>query len=261
MSLRYQIGVLKFHIEHYVTIQVAKWTVRFARLKPLPNAIMGKRLLVISPHPDDEVFGCGGLILRCIEAGNQPNVVILTDGANSLGEWREDKERIVAERVKLTDRAANTLGLKTENLHRFFLNDGKLTEEIADTGKQKQIIDKLMAMKPDVILVPSILEDFPDHLAANMVGIMLRDAMLHEGLSPELWNYCVWAWYCHPLKLVMRLGNCRCLKLAKTEHEAKLRAVDIYVLPDITSGQYWSGKLPNQFVAIHRWNRELYYKA
>lgn len=126
-------------------MHIAKWTVRIAGVKPLPDEIASKRVLVISPHPDDEVFGCGGLIMRCRET----NVVILADGANSLGEWREDKERIVAERVKLTDRAAEAIGLKAENLHRLFLKDGKLKEEIVDSGKQAEILDKLKAMKPD----------------------------------------------------------------------------------------------------------------
>ena len=154
MSLRYKIGVLKFHIQHYVTMHIAKWAVRFSKIHPLPNTIISKRVLVISPHPDDEVFGCGGLILRCIKAGNQPHVVILTNGANSLGEWRKDKEQIVAERVKLTDRATQTLGLKDENLHRFFLKDGKLKEEIADISNQELIMKKLKSMKPDFIFVP-----------------------------------------------------------------------------------------------------------
>ena len=94
------------------------------------------------------------MILRCIKAGNQPHVVILTDGANSLGEWRKEKEQIVAERVKLTDRATQTLGLKDENLHRFFLKDGKLKEEIADISNQELIMKKLKSMKPDFIFVP-----------------------------------------------------------------------------------------------------------
>ena len=261
MSLRYKIGVLKFHIQHYVTMHIAKWAVRFAKIQPLPNTIISKRVQVISPHPDDEVFGCGGLILRCIKAGNQPHVVILTDGANSLGEWRKDKERIVAERVKLTDCATQALGLKAENLHRFFLKDGILTEEIANISKQELLMKKLKSMEPDYIFVPSPLGDSPDHLAANKFGTMLHDAMVSDGKCPELWNYCVWAWYCHPLQLVKRLSNLHLFKLSKEEHETKLRAVNVYVLPEATTGQYWSGKLPSLFVAIHRWNRELYYKA
>lgn len=116
-------------------------------------------------------------------------------------------------------------------------------------------------MEPDYIFVPSPLGDSPDHLAANKFGTMLHDAMVSDGKCPELWNYCVWAWYCHPLQLMKRLSNLHLFKLSKEEHETKLRAVNVYVLPEATTGQYWSGKLPSLFVAIHRWNRELYYKA
>ena len=38
------------------------------------------RLLVIAPHPDDEILGAGGLIHRVHEAGGAVRVVYLTDG-------------------------------------------------------------------------------------------------------------------------------------------------------------------------------------
>jgi LmbE family N-acetylglucosaminyl deacetylase len=38
------------------------------------------RLLVIAPHPDDEVLGAGGLIQRVHEAGGTVRVIYLTDG-------------------------------------------------------------------------------------------------------------------------------------------------------------------------------------
>lgn len=37
-------------------------------------------VLVIAPHPDDEVIGCTGVILRALEAKEQVTVVILTNG-------------------------------------------------------------------------------------------------------------------------------------------------------------------------------------
>ena len=36
--------------------------------------------LVLAPHPDDEVFGCAGAILRQVAAGDPVTVIILTDG-------------------------------------------------------------------------------------------------------------------------------------------------------------------------------------
>ena len=36
--------------------------------------------LIIAPHPDDEVFGCGGLIALWAAQGIKAQVVVLTSG-------------------------------------------------------------------------------------------------------------------------------------------------------------------------------------
>src|SRR5262245_43450761 len=38
------------------------------------------RLLVFSPHPDDETLGAGGLIQRVLDAGGAVKVVFMTSG-------------------------------------------------------------------------------------------------------------------------------------------------------------------------------------
>lgn len=49
--------------------------------QPLDVAITSAtRLLVLSPHPDDEVLGAAGLIRRVITAGGRVRVVLLTSG-------------------------------------------------------------------------------------------------------------------------------------------------------------------------------------
>ena len=52
------------------------------RLEPatLSDQAGHKRLLVFAPHPDDEVFGCGGLLAKQ-EAAEAFMIVLLTDGA------------------------------------------------------------------------------------------------------------------------------------------------------------------------------------
>lgn len=50
---------------------------------PLPRTLTvdgDTRLLVIAPHPDDEILGAGGLMRRVHEAGGAVRVVYLTDG-------------------------------------------------------------------------------------------------------------------------------------------------------------------------------------
>ena len=40
-------------------------------------------VLVIAAHPDDEVLGCGGIIARHSDAGDNVQVVIVAEGATS----------------------------------------------------------------------------------------------------------------------------------------------------------------------------------
>lgn len=59
----------------------ADLTLRLPQVKLLP----GDRLLVLAPHPDDEVAGCGGLILRAIKEGIPVRIVFLTNGDSNEG--------------------------------------------------------------------------------------------------------------------------------------------------------------------------------
>ena len=46
-----------------------------------PSALIHGTALVVAPHPDDEVAGCGGMLIAHREAGQDVHVVVLTDGA------------------------------------------------------------------------------------------------------------------------------------------------------------------------------------
>src|SRR5215831_18965255 len=41
---------------------------------------MSVRVLVVAPHPDDEVLGCGGTMARHAAAGDEVHVVVVTRG-------------------------------------------------------------------------------------------------------------------------------------------------------------------------------------
>src|SRR5665647_2332725 len=45
------------------------------------HGLPAQAVLVLAPHPDDEVFGCGGAIAAHVRAGVPLQVLILTDGA------------------------------------------------------------------------------------------------------------------------------------------------------------------------------------
>ena len=61
---------------------------------PAPEISSGTRLLVVAPHPDDEVIAAAGLMQRVHEAGGAVHVVYLTDGDGyPEGVKREDGNR------------------------------------------------------------------------------------------------------------------------------------------------------------------------
>ena len=54
---------------------------------------MGKNILVIAAHPDDEVLGCGGTMAKLSGTGHEVCVVILGEGISSRDEKRDRKKR------------------------------------------------------------------------------------------------------------------------------------------------------------------------
>ena len=44
------------------------------------KTVPARSLIVFAPHPDDEVFGCGGLLAACLQAGIRVQVVLVTSG-------------------------------------------------------------------------------------------------------------------------------------------------------------------------------------
>ena len=50
---------------------------------------MKKRILVITPHPDDEMLGCGGTLLKHIHDGDEVSWLICTKTTEDMG-WTED---------------------------------------------------------------------------------------------------------------------------------------------------------------------------
>ncbi|MCP5195256.1 MAG: glycosyltransferase [Gammaproteobacteria bacterium] len=66
-------------------------------------------ILVLAPHPDDEIFGCCGAILRHVAAGDPVTVIILTDGGGFQVAGLE-REAYVRQRRQESQAAAARLG-------------------------------------------------------------------------------------------------------------------------------------------------------
>ncbi len=43
-----------------------------------------KKILIVAPHPDDEVLGCGGIMKKFADLGESVYVVVITRGTPKM---------------------------------------------------------------------------------------------------------------------------------------------------------------------------------
>jgi LmbE family N-acetylglucosaminyl deacetylase len=145
------------------------------------------RVLVLAPHMDDEVVGCGGTLRRHALAGARITVVFLTDGGRSdphlakrcrgAAELRAAEQALSARRRLEASAAGRVLGY--DDLVFLDRPDGALAPDNALLG---QVADLIEQRNPQVIYFPSALELHPDHWQASRLVALLVDA----GLPPTL---------------------------------------------------------------------------
>ncbi|MBT5824958.1 MAG: glycosyltransferase, partial [Gammaproteobacteria bacterium] len=121
-------------------------------------------ILVVSPHPDDEVFGCGGAIMRHLQNGKQVNVVIISDGA--FGTEGEEKVRRVAQRESESCKAAKILGYGKPLFWRLPDRSVIYQEKLI-----QRLLDVIQDCGASLVYSPAPLEMHPDHRAVAMCVI------------------------------------------------------------------------------------------
>jgi LmbE family N-acetylglucosaminyl deacetylase len=162
-----------------------------ARGRALTEAELRRRAVVFAPHPDDEVLGCGGTVLRMRQLGTTVDVVFLTDGRHShRGEL--DREALARLRAAESHAAAARLRLEPSRLHFLAFEDLHL-ESAADA--RSRIGDWLATRTPEQVFLPFAHDGHPDHRAANRI---VRDALRQLGQSPALLEYSVHLWWRWP---------------------------------------------------------------
>jgi LmbE family N-acetylglucosaminyl deacetylase len=153
-------------------------------LQPVPiRAPFGKSMLVLAPHQDDEVIGCGGALALQVQAKGGAFVVLLQDGADEHDAAGMTRQELVLLRNDESRRAAARLGIEPPRIlgHAdLAANARAATEEVRTV-----IVDR----KADAVFVPFILDGHPDHRTANYI---LADALREVDFSVRVFAYEVW---------------------------------------------------------------------
>lgn len=108
-----------------------------------------KKILIISPHPDDEIIGCGGLIAKCKQLQSEVKVVYMCTGESRQlvsGSTNSDS------RINEIEEVA-----KYGNFQFQIIFENKYFVEL-DSIPQKKIVDPIEDIieefKPNVVLLP-----------------------------------------------------------------------------------------------------------
>lgn len=135
-------------------------------------------VLVVAPHPDDEVIGPGGTLVHHVRAGDDVRVLVVTSGGATAGGGPD----VTATREAESRRALAHLGVSDLVFGR--LPDGALPAHV-------DAVADLVAAHAEgrrTIYVPSLLDHHPDHRAA---GVAVARADLPADC--EVYGYEVWA--------------------------------------------------------------------
>jgi LmbE family N-acetylglucosaminyl deacetylase len=166
------------YLKSYGLLQTAKVFNRSALVWE-PGA---ESVLVLAPHMDDEVIGCGGTLAKHIARGASVTVAYLTDGA--AGGVAEPGASLTATRKREAHLALSALGIP--QCHFLDAADGHLMSTPPLTEKLRAI---LLGGRFDLVYLPFFLEEHPDHRAASP---LLLDAARDTGLAPQCLGYEIW---------------------------------------------------------------------
>jgi len=144
---------------------------------------MGSRVLVISPHPDDEAIGCGGTLRKHVVDGDHVRVVFLTSGEKGGHDKPLEETRCLRERE--AEDAASVLGIQEIEFWRE--RDGMLR---STSHLTKRLAATLDTYRPDRIYTTSGYESHPDHrAAARLTHAAKRASEIHSlAFSFEVWT-------------------------------------------------------------------------
>jgi N-acetylglucosamine malate deacetylase 1 len=148
-----------------------------------------KKVLVIAPHPDDEVLGCGGTIAKHVKNGDNVFLCVVTKAY--APEWPEEE---ITQRRKEVLKVNKILGIKKT----YFLDLPTVKLDILPQKEINALISGTVnEVKPEILYIPNKGDVNSDHkivfnaamIAARPRGVSAVQRILsYETLSETEWS-------------------------------------------------------------------------
>ena len=194
------------------------WT-RWSELRRFPDLDLRActRLLVVAPHPDDEVLGVGGISAMLGSRGCSQAVLALTDGEASHPGSTFDRVELAERRAHETAEALRTLLGSQPQIERLRLPDGGLSG--AEARLQGEISSRLEL--DTWCLAPFRHDGHPDHEAAGRAA-----ARACRERGARLLEYPIWMWHwASPADRRVPWNRARCVRLSSLVMARKASAI------------------------------------
>ncbi|WP_062650036.1 PIG-L deacetylase family protein [Streptomyces maremycinicus] len=120
------------------------------------------RVLVIAPHPDDEVIGCGGSIAKLAQSGAEVTVVIVIRRERGSRDHAVTDEEFATE----TADACRVLGVK-----RYITLEEPSRDFAVDRRLHLAVVRLLREVRPDRVYVPHRDDGDAEHQAVHRLAL------------------------------------------------------------------------------------------
>jgi N-acetylglucosamine malate deacetylase 1 len=153
-----------------------------------------KSLMVIAAHPDDEVLGCGGTLLKLSKTKCKINILFVSDGVSSRKK-RISYDKLIANRYVCAKKVGKIL---TANKIEFLSFPDNALDTVPLINIVKQIEVKIRKYKPDTVLTHSQHDLNIDHQLVHKSVLtatrpqdlnIIKKIYSFEILSSSEWNF------------------------------------------------------------------------
>lgn len=195
---------------------------------PLLDLTGCERVILLAPHPDDEILGAGGLLRRLYMRGATVDVVAVTDGeASHPGSRTLPPQQLAALRRAESAAALGALGLGAATVHRLGVGDGQVAaaEPAVEAAVEAAVVDLLAGTPAGTWCLSTWDGDgHPDHEAVGRVA-----STVSRRYELRLLMYPIWTWHwAQPEDTRVPWARARSIPLDDETHAAKLAAVDCF---------------------------------
>lgn len=153
-----------------------------------------KRILVIAPHPDDEMIGCGGMLLKHVECGDKVYIYYVTSG-----EYKYLDQLLYEKRKCIREEEIESVCGEAGFIHLGYsdIASRRILEKYSDI--EIKLVYILQRLQPSIVYVPHAGEQDSDHKMCNRIAkeALLLSATIDENVktnkcTAELRGYEVW---------------------------------------------------------------------